>query len=262
MRNGGRIAASPRMRNGGRHCCQPPLRRDLGLPVFVPVRGLAAPTVADPWLTCSGVASVPSAASHAGSPVPCPAGLPPCGKQPGSDRFCRSGSASLAGSRTGLGCPRTRPLPALALRPLPSLPEFPDRTWLLAVPGHRSSSRGPSWTDRSCRRTGLVPKDPSRPATRGRSALPAPLADIALRRSFASGPASWGTGSFANSTPAPSPAEIGNLSPFRSVPASLRSQCFPAGAAAPDHPCRMIPLTIRTKLFRQLLPCGKRGNRV
>ncbi len=138
-----------------------------------------------------------------GSPFPNSSGLLPCGNRPvelllpslASTLPCGSASrghlalrradfvrAVLPSCRPDLTRCRTRPI----------LPELRTGPGILRPPDHRSSFRGPSWDDRSSHLPGHV-RGPTDRAKRRRSSLPAPLADSALRRSFAGPTTSWGS---------------------------------------------------------------------
>jgi len=162
------------MRNGGRHCCQPPLRRDLGLPVFARER----PRGPAPFTILALQLRRRARFDHrslVGSSFPGSASLLPCGNRPASSGSAvarlsasvRSPSwrpATLAGEPASLRLSTCPAAPARTLRPLP----LPVRTLgpglAPCVARPASSFRGPSWADRSCRRTGLGPK--TRPAGR------------------------------------------------------------------------------------------------
>ena len=245
-------------RNGGRHCCQPPLRRDLGLPVFACSQGaLGDPRLPRSLLTSSGVAFVSIAApsSEALSPVP-PASLSlrkaalpgpvlpslafdtPCGASSAPDHPCGQTGLSLRLS----SCPAA---PARSLRPLPS----PLRT--LGPSLVRCRPRPPIVVPRPFLGQSLASPLPVGPRTFPawrdeedhlfRRLLPTSLSgdpSQGCRRPGETGPArEFHSGAFAGGDRCFVPL------PVRSDP--LRSPSLPAGAAAPDHPVKLTRFPIR-----------------
>jgi len=257
------------MRNGGRHRCQPPLRRVLDQPVFVSPTGSWDPPLNRSLHSSSGVASVSSIAPSSGALLPGPTGLfflagqPPCPfrlcrrslLKPSCDRWSR-GHRALRPGHFASAVVRSRFARPVRLAAFHSTsPELSTGPGILRPPDPHPSFRGPSWDDRSFRHP---VRSEDRSIVRSeedhlfRRLLPTSLSgDPSPVRSHpgeANVPA--------NSTPAPSPAEIGCLMPLPVLPGPLRVRAVPAGAAAPDHLMKMTPNPIRAKPFRRHNGCG------
>ena len=243
------------MRNGGRHCCQPPLRRDLDTAGVPSVRALANPRRPDPGSPAQASASQSPAASPSRSPSPVrrfqsedrpllPGSALAVRRDPKVAPFrsgCPSGACSLVRSEEP-----SSPLPptgrGVGNLAIASDPPSPVHAALLGVttpgcrpkplPRKRSFVR-PPWRTITSSGASCLPCSGNPSAALGEPGAPAACRNQIQRL----------------------PAEIGFFVPLPVGAFRLRL----AGAAAPDHRCKMTLNPIRAKRIRQRRACGKRG---